>query len=104
MSQESEKIELAGGAEKHEGFEVVGTVCTDDPEQTQTFSYDDLKPVVQIHQMNGVSIALNQVVQNSNVGTIVLRIIHDTKMRAYLHRKDEDKMTIFKVSAGMNVS
>lgn len=94
-----------GGAKTFDGYDLVASVTSElEPGDTADFTFDDLLPQVRIHHMEGVSVAFNQSVQNGNVGTLAMRVIHDTLMRAYLFRKDEDGVTIFKVSAGLNVT
>jgi hypothetical protein len=104
MSAHNEDTVVEGGAQTYEGFELVGSVTEDELDKSAYFTFDDLLPQVRMHQMDGISITLNQSVQNGHIGTVHIRIIHDVKMRAYLFRKDEEGVTIFKTSAGLNVS
>jgi hypothetical protein len=98
--------ETEGGAESFEqdGFKNVGSYATEYGGTGKDFTFDDLLPQVNIQHMNGVSVALNQGIQNGKVGTIHIRVIHDNQMRVYLFRKDEDGVSYFRVSAGLNVS
>lgn len=102
MSIESD-TEVQGGAETFEGYKLVGTVSSED-DVTQGIAFDDLLPQVRIHHLAGVSAALNQAQQNGRHGTITLRVIHDTKLRVYLFRKDENGVSEFRLSTGLNVS
>lgn len=96
--------EVEGGAATYEDFTQVGSYSTEVDNAGQDFIFDDLLPQVSIEHMAGISVALNQAQQNGNHGTIHVRVIHDNKMRVYLFRKDEDGVSHFRVSSGLNVS
>ncbi|SRR6266705_6118559 len=101
-SLETPESELGGGASHHPGYTVVGSISEDDIEG-DSFPFSDLLPQVRLHQIPGISMSLSQPQQNSSHGTILIRIIHDNKMRVFLFRKDEDGVSNFKISVGHNV-